>query len=387
MAGKRRFGRVRRLISGRWQARYHGPDGIDRPAPETFRTKRDAERWLAVVESEVVRGEWTDPDAGRVAFSDYAASWVEERAGLRPKTVQLYRYLLHRHLEPDFGNLTVVEVSDARVRRWRKNLLDSGVSDVTTAKAYRLLKAIFNTAVDDGLIRRNPCRIKGAGQERSPERPVLTLGQVFALADAIDPRYRALVLLAVFASLRWGEVAALRRCDIDITTRTVRVERQLAERSGGGFAFAVPKSDAGQRLVVVPEVIAADLSAHLAAYAAPDSDGLLFTNRSGGPLRHSNFRRRVWLPALAAAGLPAIHVHDLRHTGNHYAAGSGATLRDLMDRMGHSTTRAALIYLHGSTDRQQAIAERLNRDARRELDRTVPRRSGTQRARKDGEAS
>ena len=119
------------------------------------------------------------------------------------------------------------------MRRWRKELLDSGVSAVTAAKAYRLLKAIMNTAADDGLIRRNPCRIKGAGREVSPERPVLTIGQVYALAAAIDQRYRALVLLGTFSSLRWGELAGLRRCDIDLADRTVEVRRSLTERSGG----------------------------------------------------------------------------------------------------------------------------------------------------------
>ena len=103
------------------------------------------------------------------------------------------------------------------MRSWRKKLLDSGVSTVTTAKAYRLLKAILNTAVDDGIIRRNPCRIKGAGQEASAERPVLTITEVYALADAIDQRYRALVLLGTFASLRWAELAALRPSDIDLS--------------------------------------------------------------------------------------------------------------------------------------------------------------------------
>ena len=140
------------------------------------------------------------------------------RPDLRPKTIQLYRYLLRRHLATAsaFGTKTVAEIRDAHVRRWRKTLLESGVSPVTIAKAYRLLKAIMNTAVEDGLIRRNPCRIKGAGQEKSPERAVLTVRQVFALADSIAPRYRALILFAVFTSLRWGELAALRRKDIDL---------------------------------------------------------------------------------------------------------------------------------------------------------------------------
>jgi integrase len=120
------------------------------------------------------------------------------------------------------------------VRRWRKHLLDAGVGPVTVAKAYRLLKAILNTVVDDGLIRRNPCRIKGAGQEESPERPV-TMRQVFDLADAFDRRYRALVLLAVFCSLRWGELAALRRRHIDLALGTVRIQESVVELTDGSL--------------------------------------------------------------------------------------------------------------------------------------------------------
>ena len=176
MARKRRFGRVRRLPSGRRQARYKGPDGIDRPAPHTFPTKGDGERWLTLTEAEIMRGDWIDPDAGLVLFAEYPQAWVVERPNLRPKTIQLYGGLVRLHLVPTFGALTVQEINEARVRRWRKNLLDAGVGPVTVAKGYRLLKAILNTAVDDGLIRRNPCRIKGAGQEQSPERPVLTMG-------------------------------------------------------------------------------------------------------------------------------------------------------------------------------------------------------------------
>ena len=226
-----------------------------------------------------------DPDAGRVLFGNYAADWIEERPGLRPKTTELYRYLLRRHLSPTFYAGSLAEIREPHVRRWRKDLLDAGVSAVTVAKAYRLLKAVFNTAVDDGLIRRNPCRIKGAGQEKSAERPVLTVAQVYALADAADERYRALVLLAAFSSLRWGELAALRRSDIDIQARSVRVTRQLNERDGGGFAFGPPKSEAGQRIVAIHELITPDLAAHVMTYARPGDEGLVFTSPGGGPLR------------------------------------------------------------------------------------------------------
>ena len=240
MPGKRRFGRVRELPSGRWQARYKGPDGIDRPAPRTFDSKTSAERWLTLTEAEIIQGDWIDPDAGRVLFGNYARDWIEERPNLRPKTIQLYLYLLRSHLVPAFSARAMADIREPDVRRWRKNLLDAQVSAVTVAKGYRLLKAIFNTAVDDGLIRRNPCRIKGASQEKSPERPVLTVPQVYALADAVPDRYRALVLLTVFGSLRWGELTALRRSDIDLQARSVRISRQLSERCGGGFAFGRP---------------------------------------------------------------------------------------------------------------------------------------------------
>ena len=132
-----------------------------------------------------------------------------------------------------------------------------GVSEASLAEAYRLMKAIMNTAVDDGIVFRNPCRVRGAAQDRSPERSVLTVREVGALVETIPERYRALVLLAVFGSLRWGELAALRRCDVDLTQGTVRVERSLTELGGGGYLYGPPKSAAGRRVVVVIQQLAA----------------------------------------------------------------------------------------------------------------------------------
>ena len=225
----------------------------------------------------------------------------------------------------------------------------------------------MNTALDDGLIRRNPCRIKGAGQEVSPERPVLTIAQVYQLAGAVHQRYRALILLAAFGSLRWGEVTALRRSDIDVESGAVRIERQLVEARGGGFAFTSPKSAAGKRTVYVPATIAAELRSHLDQFAGKAADALVFTGTRGKPIRHSHFRQRVWRPAADALNMKGVHVHDLRHMGNILSAAAGASLRELMDRMGHASTRAALIYLHGSDERQRKIASNLDVLARQEL--------------------
>lgn len=122
---RRRFGAVRDLNSGQGQARYRGPDGLMRPADRTFASKTDAEVWLTRKEAEILNGDWINPDSGRVLFGEYAAAWIEERPNLRPKTIQLYRYLLRRHLSPDLSGLSVAGITEAHVRRWRKKLLDA----------------------------------------------------------------------------------------------------------------------------------------------------------------------------------------------------------------------------------------------------------------------
>lgn len=106
MGKKRRFGRVRRLPSGRYQARYPGPDGIDRPAPETFPAKSSADVWLTRKEAEILDGAWIDPAAGKVLFWVYASTWVRDRV-LKPRTDELYRGLLTNHLDQFFGNMNV----------------------------------------------------------------------------------------------------------------------------------------------------------------------------------------------------------------------------------------------------------------------------------------
>jgi integrase len=378
---RRRFGSIRKLPSGRYQARYPGPDGVMRPADDTFATKTEADNWLTMKEAEILDGEWTDPDASEILIPDYVATWIEERPGLRPKTVVNYCSLLRCHIASQLATVTVGELTLAMVRRWRIKLLDSGTGPVAAAKAYRLLRAVMNTAVDDGLIKRNPCRIKGAGSDNSPERAVLSVAQVYALADAVGLRYRPLILLAAFTSLRWGELAALRPEDIDLDTCTVRVTRQL-NKAGPVPVFGPPKSRAGRRVVDFADLIAPDLRKHLRSVPA---GALAFTSPEGAALSNTNFRRRVWVPARAALGLEGTHIHDLRHTGNQFTANAGANPRELMARMGHDSPRAALIYMHSSDKRQRDLADAVAKAARAELAQSKkdkkPGRSGTQMAR------
>ncbi|MEV0750830.1 N-terminal phage integrase SAM-like domain-containing protein [Streptosporangium sp. NPDC050280] len=192
MAGKesrRRFGSIRKRESGRYQIRYPGPDGQMRSGTETYERRSDAERALSLIEAQIIRGEWTDPDRGKVKVKDYAETWISQRPGLRPRTVDLYRWLLKKHITPSLGNVAVGKLSTAMVRQWRADLLGNGVSISVAAKAYRLLRAVLMTAAEeDHIIQRNPCRIRGAGDEQAGERPVLTVDQVFDLADRVGRR-------------------------------------------------------------------------------------------------------------------------------------------------------------------------------------------------------
>ena len=211
--------------------------------------------------------------------------------------------------------------------------------------------------------------------------------RVYALADAIGPRYRVLILLATFTSLRWSELAALTLQDIDLDACTVRVTRQINYPPGGGHSFGRPKSRAGRRVVSFPDLIVPDLGKHLDGLGKPAA--LVFTSPDGQPLRHSNFYRRVWMPALITTGLVGTHFHDLRHTGNQFTADAGANPRELMERMGHDSARAALIYLHSSAERQRALANEIGKNAKAALGKSEskPKRSGTRKARNEGKSS
>jgi integrase len=249
--GRRRFGNLRRRGSGRWQARYLGPDGLMHSAPNTFATEREGEQWLTLIESEIIQGQWQAPEAAEVTLSSYGERWIAERK-LAPRSRQGYEYLFSLHIESHLGRLTLGAVQPATIRAWRRKLLAGGTPEPQAVKAYALLRAIFSTAVkEDEIIRQNPCRIPGYDRYHTPERPTATVAQVFALADAMPPRFSALIVVAALSGLRWGELAALRRQDVDLAARLVRVPRKLAVLNGS-VEFGPPKSDAGVRVVALP---------------------------------------------------------------------------------------------------------------------------------------
>jgi integrase len=331
-----------------------------RSAPETFARKAEAQRYLTLVESQIARGDWTDPERAKVTLDDYAERWITERPALRPRTVELYRWLLRRHITPWIGDVPLAKIDTPLIREWRTKLLAEGVSETMAAKAYRLLRSVLMTAVnEDRVIPRNPCQVRRADKEQPKERPVLTAVEVMALAGEVPERYRAMVLLATFASLRFGEVTALERGDLDLEAGTVRVRRAFVEVRGKGLVVGPPKSRAGRRTVSIPRLVVEALREHLAEHAR--SGRLVFTGPTGAPIRRGNFNKMVkWRETVERLGLDGVRFHDLRHSGNTLAARSGVSTRDLMARMGHDSMQAAILYQHATTEADARITAALD---------------------------
>lgn len=198
---------------------------------------------------------------------------------------------------------------------------------------------------------------EGARQrQRRQDHPLWSQSPHGGGRDLHGPRYRALVLLATFASLRFGELLGLRRRDVDLDGPQLWVRKATGEMNSGEQVDGNPESDAGKRPIAWPKAIVPILREHLARYAQPGGDGRLFVGPKGGVPRRSNFNR-IWEKTIKAAGANEDrHLHDLRHTGGTLAAGTpGANVRDLMARLGHSSPRAALIYLHTNNKRDRLM--------------------------------
>ena len=269
------WGSVRKLPSGRYQARYR-VDGKMAGAPTTFRTKRDAEAYLSTVRADMERGTWVNPTAGKVTLREYrpvvgaaAGPAATDRRAVRERAATPHPPGARRRRagEAHAGQGARLALGPAQGRKARAP---------TVAKCYRLVHAILNTAVADELLVRNPCVIKGAGQEKAPERPIASIPQVFEIADTIEPRFRAMVLVGAFVGLRLGEMLALTRERIDLLHGRIKVVEQYQELKDGTHMLGPPKSDAGIRTVAIPAMLKPELEAHLATFAAPGKKGLVF---------------------------------------------------------------------------------------------------------------
>ncbi len=338
----------------RWQARYRGPDGRERS--KRFDRKVDAENWLTTNGADLVRGTWVDPDAGRVSLKDYSEQWLEGRNDIRPTTKAKYKSLLALHINPTLGKTSIGKLSPATVRRWLSTL--NGSHPSTGASAYRLLSTICRTAVNDELIARSPCRIKGGSTEHAEERPTATVAELSAAVVSAPERWRLALLLAGWCQLRRGEILGLQRRDIDSLHATISIDRTFVAVSGGSPIIGPPKTDAGRRIIAIPPNVIEALDSHLSRHVGSSKTAWLFPGAGGGPAVPKTLSH-VWATARDEIKRPDLRLHDLRHTGLTWAAATGASTAELMHRGGHSSPSAALRYQHATADRDRVLADAL----------------------------
>lgn len=340
-----------------YDVRFRNEEGTQ--FKKTFKTKKAALEYNANLTLNNNTNDFRNSRESTITLKNYSNAWLEAKIDLRLRTLEQYSSILKLHILPRLGNYQLVELNTPIIRNWYNSLIIKGLSRSTAAKCYRLIRTILNSAIDDGMLKLNPCKIKGAGVDKSCERPVATIQEIFKLAEQIDERYRLVILLASFACLRLGEILALETSSVDIENMTVSVTKQVQELADGKNYFSAPKTDAGIRKVSLPGFMKQEILDHLTNFVSSSNDSLLFSSSTGNPIRRKVLYRS-WDTARQKVGLDHLHFHDLRHSGNTLAAQTGATTKELMNRMGHSSSVAALRYQHANFDRDKLIATKID---------------------------
>ncbi|MCD0482339.1 tyrosine-type recombinase/integrase [Streptacidiphilus sp. ASG 303] len=331
--GRRQFGAIRKLPSGRYQARYVGPDGVLRPADRTFATVTDADLWLAKKRIEIEDGRWLDPDAGRITVETWAYRWLASvEPQLKPKTRALYRGLIRSRIAPAFGDREVAAVRPIMVGEWVAAMGAEGLSASRIRQAYRLMSQVMRSAVANGLRRESPCVDVRLPRMPETEPHILTPLEAARLVRETQQPYDVLVALLAFAGLRIGEAFALRRSDVDLAAGLLLVDENLSD-AGGVLTFDTPKSHQKRTLALSPSLVKR-LAVHLDGLPAA-RDTLLFTTRSGTPLRYNQWRKACFDPAVTAAGLEDVTPHDLRASHASWVADRHGVMTAAR-RLGHS---------------------------------------------------
>lgn len=372
---KRKFGEITLLSTGRYRARYRGPDGARHNARVTFLSRLDAESWLSAQHRKLSSGDWKPPAlavAEGATVEEYARTSIARRR-LRPGTIALYDKLLRLEILPTFGDHRVRDVTTAHVTDWYNAMNGRPTQQ---ANAYGLFKSIMKDAVDEQIIERNPCRVKGGvNKQAAHEIKVLTAAQLRRYLEAVPAARRVPLLLAGWCGLRSGEIRGLRVQDLDVKAGVVHVRRGIV-RLTGELILQPPKTAAGVRDVAIPPHLLPALHTWMDAQPQRDPEALLFPASDGVTPLNDSVLREAHYKGRKAIKMPHLTIHDLRHTSATMAAQQGATIAELQARIGHSTPNMALRYQHVAAHRDKSLAKRISEMARQDADKAGESDSG-----------
>jgi integrase len=330
-------GWVIKTDQGKFKACYRDPERKIRS--QTFERRQDAKRFLNDTEVKKTRGLYLDPALGRQLLSEYWPRFMDASANLRPSTRALYEGLARGYLLPYLGSRSLSSITQLDVQ----GCMNQSETPATRSAIFRLVRRVLNTAVDAGILGRNPCRGIKPPRAGTGEMKFLSATEVERLANAIEPRYRALVYVLSYGGLRIGEAVALRVENLDLLRGRVSIMGSATE-VGGKLHFGPTKTRAC-RTITLPDSLRRIMEDHLENYASPG--GYVFSAPEGGPLRPGNFRARYFAPSLEAAKLERVRVHDLRHTCASLLIAQGAHAKEIADRLGHSSPMVTMsVYAH-----------------------------------------
>ena len=368
--------RVRQLSNGKpaYLVRFRAPDGSERS--KQFSRRRDAERFAHLIEIDRGQGSFVDPRLGRTTVDEWFERWWPTVTSLRPSTRARDEIVYRLHIRPTFGAMPLARVDRTSLREWVSRLSDpqqSSLAPASVIKAVQVFNKLMRAAMEDRLIAANPVERLPLPKLEREEMRFLTGDELRRLADEIDPRYRAFVLLAGYGGLRLGELLALRWSRVDLLRRQVAIAETLVDLSGH-LSFGPPKTKAAVRTITLPSFVTDELA--LIPDGVPDRDELVFVAAEGGPIRANTFRKRTWAPAVEAAGVAPLRIHDLRHTAISLWIEAGANPKQIAVRAGHSSVSVVLDrYGHLLPQHDDELLKALEslHDSTRKTERRTPR--------------
>lgn len=345
----------------RWRARYVDPDGVERS--RMFDRKQDAERFLTTVKADVLHGSYVDPDAGRVTFAQFAEQWLAAQT-FSEGTREATELRIRLHAVPILGADELRNIRPSAVQAWLRGL-QRDLAPTYVRVILTNVSAVFNAAVDDGLIARNPAKASSVRPPKLDHRKVQPwpVERVLAVVEALPDRYRAMAVVAAGCGLRQGEVFGLRLRDIDFLRKQLRVEQQVKLVRG---RLVIDKPKGGRtRTVPLPEWVAVELAEHLRRHPAGHDD-LAFTSREHKPLNRNHINGYVWRPALVAAGVELGRgngMHALRHFYASALIDAGESASAVAEYLGHAdpgfTLRVYARLFPSSENRARSAIDRL----------------------------
>lgn len=354
---RRTFGAVRKLPSGRFQASY-SIDNVRYNAPDTFKTKTDANLYLNTVDSDITRQSWRAPVKSELSLAVYAPRWLKDRDDIKATTRDLYESQLRLHVLPSLGRHRLEAITTGLIATWNSDMKSKG--STVAAQSYRLLRTLLNHAKSEGLLIANPCTLRNAGNPKVKREEVMPeVWEIEKIIENTPERYQALVSILAWGGLRIGEALALTRDSFNPKTGVLHIGARVYRISGGRIDLDTPKSERSIRDIVLPNSVRIELIEHLKRSVKSEPQALIFEANKGGYLSASTFRE-IFIAARERAEVrPEIYVHSLRAFAATTATQSGATTREVMDVLGHTSPEVAMRYQRSTDERKRNLADKL----------------------------